>query len=139
GPMSTREQRQELARCAPELPEHMPPATKGREIPLSREVEPHCDALFSSNDVYRAAAASVNSEDSPAGRLCFDDSAMGGMVREHAKDNGGNPRILNALRGVLSTAVKRCMTRRGVGRAMRIREAKSRLLTDGTPSVQPAE
>jgi len=138
--MSTREQRQELARCAPELPEHLPPATRGREFPLSREVEPHCDALFSESDKYRAAAASVNSEDSPAGRPCFDDSDMAEMVRAHAKDNGGNPRIIDAVRGVLSTAVKRCMTRRGVGRSMRIKEAKSRLLTGGgTPSAQPAE
>lgn len=136
--MGSRQQRQDLARCAPDLPEHLPPATRGKEIPLSREVEPHCDALFSGNDDYRAAVASINSEDSPAGRLCFDDSDAAEMVRTHAKDNGGNPRIINAVRGVLSTAVKRCMTRRGVGRAMRIKEAKSRLLT-GAPSAQPAE
>jgi hypothetical protein len=137
--MSSREQRQELARCAPDLPEQLPPATKGRPIPLSREVEPHCDALFSEDTDFRAAAASVNSEGSPAGRLCFDDSDMAEMVRAHAKDNGGNPRIINAVRGVLSTAVKRCMTRRGVGRMQRIREAKNRLLTGGAPSAQPAE
>jgi len=133
--MSTREDRQALAQAAQDLPSELPVATGGRPIPLSREVEPHVEALFADNADYRKAAGSVNSENSPAGRLCFDDSDMAEMVRTHAQANGGNPRILTAVRGVLSTAVKRCMTRRGVGRAMRIREARNNLL--GAP--QPAE
>jgi len=135
--MTTREDRQALARCAPELPLELPAARSGRPIPLSREVEPHVEALYKDDADYRAAAASINKEDSPNGRVCFDDGDMARAVKKHAEQNGGNPRILNAVLGELSTAVKRCMTRRGVGRAMRIREARSNLLSG--PSPQPAE
>jgi hypothetical protein len=110
-------QRTALAQCAPELPEQMPPALHGKPIPLSREVEPHCEALFNEDPEFRAAAASVNAINSPNQRLCFDDRDMAAAVKEHAKENGGNPRILNAALGILSSAVKRCMTRRGLGRA----------------------
>ena len=132
--MSTREQRTALARCASELPEQMPPALRGKPVPLSREVEPHCEALYNEDANFRAAAASVNGINSPNGRLCFDDRDMAAAVKAHADANGGNPRILNALLGELSSAVKRCMTRRGLGRAMRIREARNNLLTSGVPA-----
>jgi len=135
--MTTRSDRQALARSAPDLPPTLPPRTRGKPIPLSQHVEPHVEALFSDDAEFRAAASSVNTESSPAGRTCFDDSDMAEKVRAHAMTNGGNPHIINAVRGALSTAVKRCMTKRGVGRAMRIRAARNNLL--GLHSAAPAE
>lgn len=132
--MSTREQRQELARCASPPPPTLPPSL-GKPVPLSRLVEPFCRLLYDTVQQFRDWAASINSESSPNGRTCFDDGDMAKMVIAKAQEDGGDSRITGEKPGVVSTAVKRCMSRCGMGRATRIREAKQALLG----SAQPAE
>lgn len=133
--MSTREQRNQLAQCAPDLPDQLPPPVSGKPRPLSQVVEPHVEALYNDDREFRIAAASVNSMNSPNGRVCFDDAEMARKIKADATKNGGNPRIINALLGELSTAVKRCMTKRGVGRMQRLKAARNNLLS----VAQPAE
>lgn len=131
--MSTREERQALANCATPPPPTLPPSL-GKPVPLSRLVEPLVRLLYDTVQQFRDWAASVNSESSPNGRICFDDGDMAKMVIAKAQEDGGDPRITNEKPGVVSTAVKRCMTRCGMGRATRIREAKQNLLGAGQPA-----
>jgi hypothetical protein len=114
----------------------MPAPVRGKPRPLSQVVEPEVEALYNEDEDFRLTAASVNIENSPNGRVCFDDAEMARKVKASAQKNGGNPRIINAMLGELSTAIKRCMTRRGVGRSQRIQTARNNLLGS---SPQPAE
>lgn len=132
--MSTREQRQALAQYASPPPPTLPPS-RGKPVPLSRLVEPVVRLLYDTVQLFRDYAASINSESSPNGRTCFDDGDMAKMVIAKANEDGGDPRITDEKPGVVSTAVKRCLSRCGMGRAARIREAKQNLLG----AAQPAE
>ena len=133
--MRRREQRNELARCVPELPDQMPAPVRGKPRPLSQVVEPYVEALYNNDPEFRTSAASINAENSPNGRVCFDDADMARRVKADAVKDHGNPRIVNALLGELSRAIKYCMTRRGVGRMQRLKAARNNLLG----SAQPAE
>jgi hypothetical protein len=133
--MTTRRERSKaLARCAPALPEELPAQVRGKPLPLSRIVEPYVEARYKDDPEWRAKAGSVNPANSPNGRVCFDDKDMAEAIKADATKNHGSPRIINAVIAELSTAIKRCMSRRGVGRSQRIAEAKSALLLSGSPA-----
>jgi hypothetical protein len=133
--MTTREKRSELARCAPELPELLPPKLQGKPQPLTTIVEPFVDRRFKGDEKFRAAAASINAENSPTGRCCFDDRDMAAAIKIDGTD-AGIQRIIDASLGLLATAVKRVLSKRGIGRGQRLAEAKQALLLGHT---QPAE
>jgi hypothetical protein len=124
----TKARRQELANAAPPAPPTLPPVTDGKEIPLSQLVEPHVTKLYNNDELFRDRSVSVNGLNSPTGRTCFDDGDNAEAVREDAAKNDGHPRIINALRSELSTAVKRCLSKHGVSRAKWVAKARENLL-----------
>lgn len=136
--MTTRAERNALARCAPEFPEQLPPQVSGRPQPLTRIVEPFVEKRVKTDADFRAAAASINSENSPNGKVCFDEKDMADAILEDGT-RAGVQRIIDATVGALSTAIKRVMTKRGCGRAQRIAEAKQRLAIGPGFSATPAE
>jgi hypothetical protein len=113
----------------------MPPQLHGKPQPLTRIVEPFVERRYQEDDDFRAAAASINSENSPNGRTCFDDRDMAYAVKEDGT-KAGIQRIIDAAMGELSTAIKRVMSKRGIGRSQRIMQAKQALMLG---SAQPAE
>jgi hypothetical protein len=133
--MSTRQQRQELAACAPDFPAELPPRVRGKPLPLTKIVEPFVEKRIKEDEDFRAAAASVNAENSPNERVCFDDRDMAAAIKEDGRQ-ARIQRIIDVGMGPLSTAVKRVLSLHGLGRAKRIREAKQALLLG---SAQPAE
>jgi hypothetical protein len=132
--MTTRQERSALANCAQELPAAFPPKVKGKPQPLTQIVEPFVEKRFKDDDGFRACGKSINAENSPNGRVCFDDRDMAAAIKADGME-AGVQRIIDATMAALSTAVKRVMTSRGVGRRQRIAEAKQALLL----SSQPAE
>jgi len=133
--MTTRAERNALANCAPEFPLELPPQVRGKPQPLTRIVEPFVERRVKTDAHFRAAAASINTENSPNGRVCFDDQNMAAAILEDG-EKAGVQRIIDATMGALSTAIKRVMTKRGQGRAQRIAQAKQALMLG---SAQPAE
>lgn len=133
--MTTRQQRQELARFAPDFPVELPAQLRGKPQPLTRIVEPFVEKRFKDDENFRKAAASLNPENSPNGRVCFDDRDLAAAVKADGI-KAGVQRIIDAALGELSTAIMRIMSKRGVGRKQRLAEARSSLLLG---SSQPAE
>ena len=131
--MNTRRQRQELARCAPVLPDELPPKLRGKPQPLTQVVEPFVDKRFKTDDAFRARSSSINSEDSPNGRVCFDDHDMALAIKEDG-EKAGVQRIIDETIAALSTAIKRVMTKHGVGRSQRIAYAKQALYLGSQPA-----
>lgn len=131
--MTTREQRRELARCAPELPEELPPKLRGKPQPLTQIVEPFVEKRFKSDDGFRARGMSINAENSPNARVCFDDNDMARAIKDDG-EQARVQRIIDATMGALSTAIKRVMTAHNVGRSQRIAAAKHAQLLGSQPA-----
>jgi hypothetical protein len=115
----------------------MPAKLRGKQQPLSQIIEPFVEKRFKNDHDFRAAAASLNAENSPNGCICFDDRDMAAAIKQDG-EKAGVQRIIDASMGLLSTTVKRIMARRGLGRNQRITKAKEALLL-GSASAQPAE
>jgi hypothetical protein len=130
-----REQRTELARSAPELPEEMPAKVRGKPQPLTQIVKPFVDKRFKGDAAFRMAAASINTENSPNGRICFDDRDLAAAIKEDG-EKAQVQRIIDASMGLLSTTIKRVLAASGVGRSQRVAKAKEALMLG---SAQPAE
>ena len=141
--MTTREQqehRRDLVRHAPILPDEMPEPLRG-PTRLTDILFPYVVALFKKDRDFREMVGSLNAENSPSGRLCFDDCRAAEMVQDYVGKNGAHPAVMNALLSRLSTAVKYCMRRVGLSRPQRIETAKKNLLTGNghaAPESEPA-
>src|SRR5262245_37648042 len=112
----------------------MPQPIRGK-LRVVDVVFPHVVALYNDEPKFRSFVGSLSPDDSPSGRICFDDAQAAMMVKARANKNGGDPVIDNTMLGKLSTAVKYCMRRVGLSRTQRIATARNNLLG----SAQPAE
>lgn len=129
----SREQRRALTRYAPELPEEMPAKLRGKPLPLSHIVGPFADKRLKNDADWRARAASINPENSPNGRVCFDDRDLAAAIKEDG-EKASVQRIIDASMAALSTAIKRYLTGRGIGRRQRIAQAKEAQLLAPSPA-----
>ena len=132
--MTTRQQRTALAQCAPDLPTELPPRKRGKEPPLTVVIAPYVEKRFSTDADWRKSVSSINAENSPNGRTCFDDKDAAVVIKQDGQDDGVR-RIIEASVAAMSTAVKRVLTKHGVGRNQRIAEAKQIMRL----GAQPAE
>jgi len=131
--MTTRQQRNELTRFAPELPTQLPPKLRGKPLPLTQIVEPFVEKRFKDDEGFRALGSSINDQNSPNGRVCFDDKDMAEAIKQDG-ERAGVQRIIDATVAALSTAIKRVMTTHGVGRRQRFARARDALQLGSQPA-----
>ena len=90
-------------------------------------VQPHVRILYDTDEEFRSFVSSLSPDDSPSGRLCFDDARAALKVKDRAKETD-DTFVCNLTLGKTSTAVKYNMRRVGLARPQRIEQAHQNLL-----------
>ena len=122
-----RNQRKDLVRHAPPLPDALPDRIKGKPKVVDL-VEPHASALYNEDPEFRAMIGSLSAEESKNGAIKYDQVIATQMVASRAEKN--KDKSLGGYKlAKVGTAVTSWARRYGIARSQRIEKARDNLLT----------